>query len=410
MTESDVRPLTGCFDAGTRDEQSFDAGIEHALQCMLVQPDFLFRVERDTPGAAPGTAYRISDLELASRLSFFLWSSIPDDQLRDLATRRRLSEPAVLEQQVRRMLADPRAHALVENFAGQWLWLRNLRTVSPNSEQYPRWEDSLRLAMQQETELFFESMIREDRGVPELLDANYTFLNQRLAEHYGISNVYGSHFRRVTLGDDQAFRRGLLGQASILTVTSHENRTSPVKRGKWILENMLGTPPPPPPPDVPSLNEEQQSRRPMTMRQRMEEHRKNPACASCHATLDPLGLAMENFDGVGEWRTQDGGAVIDPSVQLPDGTMFKGPGDVRALLLNRREEFVRTVTDKLMTYALGRGTEYYDRPIIRRIVKDTAGSGYKWSAIIMGIVKSPSFQMRKVAGPPAAATASATAP
>jgi hypothetical protein len=252
-------------------------------------------------------------------------------------------------------------------------------------------------------------MIREDRGVPELLDANYTFLNARLAEHYGIPNVYGNHFRRVTLGDKQAMRRGLLGQASVLTVTSHENRTSPVKRGKWILENMLGTPPPPPPPDVPSLNEEKPSRQSLTMRQRMEEHRKNPACASCHATLDPLGLALENFNGVGEWRTRDGGGVIDASVQLPDGTTFRGPDDVRGLLMSRREEFVRTVTDKLMTYALGRGTEYYDRPAIRRIVRDAAGTGYKWSAIIMGIVKSPSFLMRKEAGPPTASAAAVTA-
>ena len=390
----DVQTLLGFFKAG-RAEGSFDAGIQNALQRLLVDPDFLFRIEHDPGNVAPATAYRVSDLDLASRLSFFLWSSIPDDELLQLAERGRLKDPAEFEHQVRRMLADPRSNALVKNFAGQWLHLRNVWEVRPDVYRFPEFDDNLREAFHQETELFLEHQLREDRSVVELLSANYSFVNERLARHYGIPNVYGSHFRRVAFNDDT--RGGLLGQGSILTVTSLAHRTSVVLRGKWILENILGAPPPPPPADVPALTERGEGSRPRSLRELMEQHRKNPVCAACHVRMDPLGFALENFDGIGKWRTTDAGTRIDASGTFSDGTQFDGPVELRKVLMSHRGEFVRTVTEKLLTYALGRGTEYYDAPAIRQIVEDAAPSDYRWSSIILGIVESTPFQMRRSA-------------
>ena len=374
-------------------EGGFEGGIEWALQRILVSPEFLFRIEQDPENIEPGTVYPISDLELASRLSFFLWSSIPDDPLLDVAAEGRLKDPAVLEGQVRRMLADPRSSALVSNFAGQWLYLRNIASVAPDLGEFPEFDENLREALQRETELFFESMLHEDHSIVDLLDADYTFLNERLARHYDIENVYGNHFRRVELSGEG--RRGLLGKGSILTATSYANRTSPVLRGKWVLENILGTPPPPPPPDVPALAETTGDDKPLTMRQRMEAHRANPACASCHAQMDPLGFALENFDAIGGWRATEAGSPIDASGALPDGTQFEGASGLRSILLERREEFVMNVTEKLLTYAMGRGVEYYDAPAIRTIMRESAPSDYRWSSLIMGIVKSTPFQMRR---------------
>jgi hypothetical protein len=323
-----------------------------------------------------------------------LWSSIPDDQLLNLAEQGKLKDPLVLQQQVRRMLDDPRSQALVDNFAGQWLYLRNLQLSSPDPDAFPEFDDSLRQAFQTETSLFFQNVLREDHSVLELLDANYTFLNQRLAQHYGIPNVYGSQFRKVMLTDPN--RGGLLGQGSILTVTSYPNRTSVVQRGKWILENLLGAPPPPPPPDVPELQPHGKDGKPLTMRQQMEEHRANPVCASCHSRMDPLGFALENYDGVGKWRDQDSGNTIDASGKLPDGTTFVGPAGLKKILLtNRRDEFVATATEKLLLYALGRGLEYYDRPAVRSIARQAAKDDYRMSALITAIVKSTPFQMRR---------------
>ncbi len=392
-TERDVQSLFRLYQAG-RQDGDFEAGIERAIQGLLVSREFLFRVEQDPPETAAGAAYPISDLELATRLSFFLWSSIPDNELLDLAESGKLRETAALDQQVRRMLADPRSKALVSNFAGQWLYLRNMRLVLPDASEFPEFDDNLRDAFQQETELLFESMLREDRGAVELLNADYTFLNERLARHYGIPNVYGSHFRRVKLSDEN--RRGLLGQGSILTVTSYGNRTSPVLRGKWLLSNILGTPPPPPPPDVPSLKEDGEVRN-LTMRQRMEQHRRNPVCSTCHSRMDPLGFALENFDAVGKWRNTIGAdnAVIDASGALPDGSRFNGPAELRKVLLSKQEEFVSTVTERLLTYALGRGVEYYDQPAIRTILREARGNGYRWSSLVLGIVRSTPFQMRE---------------
>ena len=392
VTDADVQPLLGLYRTG-RDEGGFEAGVELALQRILAGPEFLFRIERDPENVLPDTAYPISDLDLASRLSFFLWSSIPDDQLLDLAEAGRLNDPAVLEQQVSRMLADYRSSALVDNFAGQWLYLRNLRAWRPSVREFPDFDGELRQALQQETELFFKSMLREDRSVLDLLSADYTFLNERLARHYGISDVYGSTFRRVTLRDEN--RKGLLGQGSILTVTSRANRTSPVLRGKWVLENLLGTPPLPPPPDIPALSERREEVGGLTMRQRMQEHQVNPACASCHAGMDPIGFALENFDAVGQWRNTEGGATIDASGTLPDGTQFEGPAGLRKVLLSRPEQFVQTATEKLFTYALGRELEYDDSPALRKILREAAPGGYRWSSLILGIIKSTPFQMRR---------------
>jgi hypothetical protein len=343
---------------------------------------------------APGTAYRISDVELASRLSFFLWSSIPDDELLNLAERGRLKESAVLERQVRRMLADARASSLVTSFAAQWLHVRNLGSVAPDLERFPYFDENLREAFRTETELFFDSVLREDRSVLDLLSADYTFVNERLARHYGMPGIYGSHFRRVRFTDPN--RGGLLGHGSILTVTSYSNRTSPVVRGKWVLDNILGTPPPPPPPNVPELKARDQQGKVLSMRAQMEQHRSNPVCASCHKVMDPLGFALENFDGIGTWRTTDANEPIDASGATPDGTAFRGPAELRHVLLQkRREQFVSTVTDRLLTYALGRGLEYYDAPASRSIMRKAAPGGYKLSSLLLGVAESMPFQMSK---------------
>ncbi len=393
VADADLQELMGFYNSG-RSAGSFEDGIETALQRILVDPEFLFRIERDPPQAAPGTVYRISDLELASRLSFFLWSSIPDDQLLDLAEHGKLSDPATLEQQVRRMMADPRAEALVSNFAGQWLYLRNVQKIWPNPDVFPDFDANLRDAFQNETELFLQSMLKEDKSVLDLINADYTFLNERLARHYGIPNVYGSHFRRVVLTDEN--RKGLLGQGSILTVTSYATRTAPTIRGKWLLENILGTPPPPPPANVPSLAlKTGNDGKLLTMRQQMEAHRANPACASCHKVMDPLGFALENFDATGKWRDKDAGSKIDASGVTPDGFELNGPADLRDYLMSRPDQFAGTVTEKLLTYALGRGVEEYDRPVIRKIVRDSAAGNYKWSALVIAIAKSTPFQMRR---------------
>ena len=392
VTEADLAILMSFYREG-RSGGSFEHGIQSALERLLLDPQFLFHIETDPPDVARIRIYRVSDVELASRLSFFLWTSMPDDELLALAESGRLSQPAVLEQQVRRMLADRRATALVNDFAGQWLLLRNLRSLTPDPEVFPYFDDNLQQAFQRETELFVESIMREDRSVTDLLDADYTFINERLAKHYGIPNVYGSRFRRVTLTDEN--RRGLLGQGSILTLTSYANRTAPTLRGKWILENVIGAPPPPPPPNVPTLKENGSSGKIFTMRQRMEEHRANPACASCHRQMDPLGFALENFDGVGGWRTNDAGSPIDASGVLPDGQTFQGAAELRRLLMGKREQFVMTFTERLLTYALARGLEYYDAPVVRKIVRDAAPNGYHWSSIVLGIVKSVPFQMRR---------------
>ncbi len=396
IADEELPSLLAPFYIG-RDEGEFEEGIELALQRILVSPEFLFRIEQDPEDIEPGTAYPIHDLELASRLSFFLWSSIPDDTLVDLATRGQLKDPTVLEKQVRRMLVDPRSEALVTNFAGQWLYLRNIAMVAPDLGEFPEFDENLRSALQQETELFFGSMLAEDRSVADLLDADYTFLNERLARHYDIENVYGSHFRRVPLGHQE--RHGLLGKGSILTSTSYANRTSPVLRGKWILENILGTPPPPPPPNVPELPEPTGDGQPLTMREQMEAHRANPACAACHSRMDPLGFALENFDAIGGWRNTEAGGPIDSSGVLPDGTQFDGASGLRKVLLDRREAFVLNVTEKLLTYALGRGVEYYDAPAIRSVMRQAAPDDYRWSSLITGIVKSTPFQMRRSEGP-----------
>jgi hypothetical protein len=390
VTDTDLEaPLA--FYEEARAAGGFEAGIEMALRALLASTEFLFRIERDPDGAVPGTPYRVSDVELASRLSFFLWSSLPDDELLELAIDGRLRDRTVLERQVRRMLADPRAEALVTNFAGQWLHLRNLAAVTPDARMFPDFDDNLRQSFRRETELFFESIVREDRDVLDLLRANDTFVNERLARHYGIPNVYGSRFRRVTFPAGSE-RGGLLGHGSILTVTSYANRTSPVLRGKWILENLTGTPPPPPPPSVPPLGESTADGRLLTMRERMVEHRSNPACASCHQLMDPAGLSMENFDAIGRWRARsEAGTPVDASGGLPDGSTFEGIAGLRAALLDRPERFVGTITEKLLTYALGRGLEYYDAPAVRGIAR---GGDTRFSSLVMGIVTSRPFQMR----------------
>jgi hypothetical protein len=392
VVEKDLEPLLSFYEEGRR-QGGFDTGIERALRRLLVSPEFLFRLERDPATARPGTPYRITNLELASRLSFFLWSSIPDDELLDVASKGQLNSPAVLAQQVRRMVADPRAEAFVKNFAGQWLFLRNLPATGPVQSIFPDFDEGLRQAFQRETELFFDSIIREDRSALDLLDADYTFLNERLARHYEIPNVKGSHFRRVALPKD-SMRSGLLGHGSILTVTSYPDRTSPVVRGKWILENLLGAPPPPPLPNVPALKPTNESGAVLSMRERMAQHRANPVCASCHAVMDPLGFSLENFDGVGKWRTLgESGAPVDASGVFPDGTKFTGPAGLRQALV-QSDRFVTTLTEKMLTYALGRGLEYYDGPAVRAIVRDAARKDYQFSSFILGVVQSTPFRMR----------------
>ena len=392
VTERDVAPLMPFYESGYADG-GFDEGIRAGLERLLIDPEFLFRIERDPEDAVPGGIYRLGGLDLASRLSFFLWSSIPDDELLDAAVRGDLHDPQGLERQVRRMLADPRATALVDNFASQWLTIRSVEGLAPDPNLFPGFDENLRDAFRQETALFIESQLREDRSVVELLTADYTYLNERLARHYGIPGVRGSRYRRVELDDPR--RGGLLGHGSILAVTSYGNRTSPVLRAKWVLENILGTPPPPPPADVPGLPESGEDGEPQTVRERLAQHRRNPVCASCHAPMDPLGFALENFDAVGEWRTHDAGYPVDASGVLADGTSFDGPAELRATLAARGEQFVETFTERLLTYALGRGIESYDRPVVRGIARAAAADDYRWSSIIMGIVKSTPFQMRR---------------
>jgi mono/diheme cytochrome c family protein len=395
VAKEDVPTLMEFYQRGRRDGGSFDSGIDLALRRLLASPKFLVRVERDPAAVAPGAAYRLSDIEIASRLSFFLWSSIPDDTLLDVASKGGLKSTAGLDQQVRRMLSDPKSQAFIDNFVGQWLQLRNLKTKQPNSHEFPDFDDNLRTALGTEAELFVASIMREDRSVLDLMTADYTFVNERLAHHYGIPNVYGTHFRRVTLKDET--RYGLLGKGAVLMVTSHPHRTSPVLRGKWILENVLGSPPPPPPDVVPPFEEDAGAAKPKSVRERMEQHRRNPACASCHRMIDPAGLALENFDATGAWRTRDGGtrgAPVDATGQLVDGTQINGVVELRAALLREPETFVRTLTEKLMTYAVGRGLTATDMPAVRTVVRDTARDQYRFSSVILEIVRSVPFQMR----------------
>ncbi len=393
VTETDLRTLLGFFAAG-RQAGGFETGIQRALESILVDPEFLFRVERDPVDTRPGSIHPVTDLELASRLAFFLWSSIPDAELLDVAVRGELRSPDVLERQVRRMLADSRSRALVDGFAVQWLALRTLSSVVPTPELFPEWDDNLREAFERETELFVGSQIREDRSVLDLVRADYTFADERLARHYGIPNVYGSRFRRVTFPDGA--RGGLLGHGSILTVTSYPTRTSPVLRGHWLLSHLLGAAPPPPPPDVPALPDRGEGGRPASVRERLEQHRENPVCANCHAPMDPLGFALEHFDAIGKWReTGEGGGPVDASGVFPDGTRFEGLAGLKAMLLERHEQFVWTVTEKLATYALGRGLEYYDMPALRGIIREAAADGYTWSSLVLGIVESTPFRMRR---------------
>ena len=390
VTGADLEPLLGYYQSA-RNKGAFDQGIEMALRAILADPEFVFRFERDPAQVPDGGAYPVSDLELASRLSFFLWSSIPDDELLDLAIKGRLKDRAVLEHQVRRMLQDPRANALTNNFANQWLYLRELKNSVPDAASYPDFDDNLRQAFQKETEMLFASVREEDRNVFDLLDAPYTFVNERLARHYGIPNVYGTDFRRVPAPEQ---RRGLLGQGSMLLVTSNANRTSPVQRGKWILENILGSPPPLPPPNVPPLKENTAGAGGQSVRDRMEEHRSNAVCAACHKIMDPIGLALENFDGVGHWRDADEGVKIDPSGQLVDGTKIEGPASLRKAILGYGDVFAGTVTEKLLTYGIGRELHYYDMPVVRAIVNDASKHDYRFSSLILGIVDSAPFQMR----------------
>ena len=413
VSESDIRTLMTFFAEGRKDGGSFESGIDLALRRVLASPKFIFRTERDQPSrstprrdpaaanaagsvsVAAGQAYRISDTELASRLSFFLWSSIPDDELLDAAARRTLSTGATFERQVRRMLSDAKAQSLIDNFAGQWLQLRNLKSKQPNSHEFPDFDDNLRQAVLTETELFFASIIREDRSVLDLITADYTFLNERLAKHYGIQHVYGSHFRRVVLPD--ATRRGLLGKGAVLMVTSHPHRTSPVIRGKWVLENLLGAAPPPPPDDIPALQEADLGEA-ASLRQRLEQHRENPSCAACHAQMDPIGFGLENYDADGSWRTKDGKFDIDSSGTLPDGRSFTGAKGLKQVLLSQSHAFTQNFTEKLLTYALGRGTERSDRALIGQISGKVAQNDYRFAALVTSIVNSPAFQMRSISG------------
>ena len=401
--DGDIDRLMPFFEEG-RANGGFETGIQLALRRILASPSFAFRIEAEPEGPASATSYAVSDTELASRLSFFLWSSIPDDELLTLAGENKLSEPGTLRAQVRRMLADPKAGALVENFAGQWLHLRNLDNINPNSDEFPDFDNNLRQGFKRETELFFASIVNEDRSLLDLMTADYTFVDERLARHYGIPQVYGSHFRRVQLGPELAARRGLLGKGGILMATSHADRTAPTLRGKWLLENLLGSPPPPPPANVPAL-ETEAGAAPTTIRERLESHRANPACASCHQIMDPLGFAMENFDAVGAWRTLEAGRPIDSRGTFTDGSAIDGAAELREALLSDPTIFVDTVTQKLLTYALGRGLQYYDMPVVRRLLEEARGDDYKFSDIVIGIVESAPFRMRAKA--PAAQDAAA---
>jgi len=396
-TSSDLASLMDFYGSGRNEGGTFEDGIEVALQRILVDPEFVYRQEPEPAGVAPGKSYRISDLALASRLSFFLWSSVPDDELIDLAAQGKLRDPAVLEKQVVRMLADPKSESMTINFTGQWLGVRSLKTSEPVVNLFPDFDDNLRAAYQREVELFFDSIVREDRSVLDLLTANYTFVNERLAKQYGIPNIYGSQFRRVPLPVELDVRRGLLGKGGLATLTSYANRTSPAVRGKWFLQTFLGVQPPDPPPNVPVLKEKPADTtgnvKAPTARQLMAAHTSNPTCATCHKIFEPIGLAMENFDAVGMWRTMDGDNVIDTKGVLADGTKLDGIASLRDSLIGRSDQFVRVVTEKLLTYGLGRGLEYQDMPMVRTIVRDSAASKYKFSSIVLGIVKSAPFQM-----------------
>ena len=408
VIESDVEAPMAFYNAARKNGGDFNAGIRAGLARILASPSFVFRAERDAASLAPGAVHRISDLELASRLSFFLWSSIPDDELLNLAIAGRLREPRVLEAQVRRMIADDRADALMNEFTGQWLQLRNLNKVTPDLLVFPDFDDNLRQAFRRETELFFSSIVRDNRSALDLLSADYTFLNERLARHYGISGVYGSRFRRVALTDPK--RRGLLGQGSFLALTSVANRTSPILRGKYVISNLLNTPPLPPPPNVPQLEESAPKDRPSTVREQLELHRANPVCASCHRNIDPIGFALENFNAIGQWqdKTKEG-LAIDSAGVLVDGTPVDGPVQLQKALLARPEVFVGTVTEKLMTYALGRGLEPYDMPVVRNVLRGAAKDNYRFASIILGIVQSTPFQMRtKLTEPSAVKTIAQT--
>jgi len=395
ITDSDTESLMNMYLAG-RNAGDFEDGIERGLQFVLAHPEFVFRTEDGPANVKPGQAYRISDIELASRLAFFFWSSGPDEELIRLAAQGKLRKEGVLEQQIRRMLVDSRTHELVKNFAGQWLQLRVMQSSTPEGIDYPDFDDNLRQAFRTEAEMFFESIVREDRSIMDLLNGDYTFVNERLAAHYGIPNVYGSQFRRVKLEGDLDVRRGLLGKGGVELVTSVSDRTSPVQRGKWVMTNILGIVPPDPPPNIPPLKEAAAgSDGAQTMRQLMEAHRANPACAGCHKMMDPIGFALENFDGIGKWRTKDGGQNVDASSQLTDGTKIAGVVDLRNALLRYSPQFARVVTEKLLTYALGRGVEYSDMPVVRAIVRDAARNDYRFSSLVEGIVNSEPFQMNR---------------
>jgi hypothetical protein len=391
-TDEDVQTLVG-FYKRARAAGNFDDGIRSALERVLVSPDFLFRIEADPASAAPGAVYRVSDVELASRLSFALWSSIPDDTLLDLAIQGKLHEPAVLDKQVSRMFADPRARtALLQNFFDDWLQTRNVWLLNPDSTKFPWFDDNLRSALVTETEMFLDAQLKEDHSILDLLTSDETFLNEQLARHYGISGIYGSHFRRVKLTDENRF--GLLGKASVLAVTSYTTRTSPTIRGKWLLENILAAPMPPPPPNIPTLESSNKEGKPLSVREMLEMHRANATCASCHQRMDPLGLSLENFDAIGQWRTTDSSRAIDASGVLLDGTKVNGPRELRQALVAKKTQFATAVTEKLLTYALGRGLEYYDAPAVRAIDRSAAADGYRWSSLIQAVVKSAPFQMR----------------
>jgi hypothetical protein len=392
VNDNDLETLVSFYQLG-RNGGNFESGVEAAVQRILASPEFIFRFEADPANATPGKPYRISDMELASRLSFFLWSSIPDDQLLNLASEGKLKDPAVLDQQIKRMLADKRSETLVTNFADQWLYLRNLKNIQPDFQTFPDFDDNLRQAMRRETELFFGSIIAENRSVLDLLNADYTFVNERLARHYGIPNVYGTDFRRVAITDER--RRGLLGQGSILTVTSMPNRTSPVLRGKWILTNLLGNPPNPPPPNVPALKENETGAKKLSLRERMEQHRQNQPCKGCHQSMDPLGFSLENFDAVGQWRISDDGSQIDPAGTVFNGAKVDGPVALRNMLTANPYVFAKVMTEKLMTYALGRGVEYSDMPTVRAILRDASQDNYRFSSIVLGIAKSAPFEMKE---------------
>ncbi|MDR3638660.1 MAG: DUF1592 domain-containing protein, partial [Isosphaeraceae bacterium] len=395
VTPAEVARLMKFVDLAQESGDSFERGIQLMVEAVLVSPQFLFRVElggRKRPGEPTG-AQPISDLELASRLSYFLWSSMPDEELYQLALSNKLRQADNLERQVRRMLRDRKAKALVDNFADQWLQVRNLKNVNPDKGRFPNFDEPLRAAMLKETELFFESVVHEDRGVQDLIDANYTYVNERLAQHYGIPGIKGEQFHRVSFKDGA--RGGILTQASILTITSNPTRTSPVKRGKWILEQILGTPPPPPPPDVPELKEDQAVAATGSLRQRMEQHRANPNCASCHARMDPLGFGFENFDAIGAWRDKDGNFPIDASGTLPSGQSFRGVRELKAVLQSRQREFTRCLAEKLLTYATGRGLEYYDRCAVDRVVEATVRDKGKFSRLVLEVVQSDPFQKRR---------------